>query len=85
MDNDFMSYVPSHRTYVNYLINKGIIDSYAVSMESQTIWITINTESKEEADKYISKSPLYKYWTYVIEDLLVYDSQYYRLPSLQLN
>ena len=32
MDEDFMSLVPPHRTYVNYLLNKGIIDSYAVSM-----------------------------------------------------
>lgn len=85
MDEDFMSFVPPHRTYINYLINKGTIDSYAVSMESQTCWITFNTNSKEEADKILVKSPLYKYWTYTIEELFVYDSQQYRLPSLQFN
>ena len=85
MDEDFMALVPPNRTYINYLINKGIIDSYAVSMESQTCWVTINTETKTEADSYISKSPLYKYWTYQIEELFVYDSQHYRLPALQLN
>ena len=85
MDDDFMSLVPPHRTYINYLINKGIIDSYAVSMETQTCWITLNTETKAEADGYIAKSPLYKYWTYQIEELFVYDSQHYRLPALQLN
>ncbi|NDD15730.1 MAG: hypothetical protein EB092_01860 [Chitinophagia bacterium] len=42
MDEDFMSLVPPHRTYINYLLNKGIIDSYAVSMEVQNSWITIN-------------------------------------------
>ncbi len=85
MDEQFMPLVPPHRTYINYLINKGTIDSYAVSMESQTVWITINTDSKEAADKLISKSPLYKYWTYEIEELFVYDSREYRLPALQLN
>lgn len=85
MDEDFMSFVPPHRTYINYLINKGTIDSYAVSMESQTSWITFNTNSKEEVDKILVKSPLYKYWTYNIEELFVYDSQQYRLPSLQYN
>ena len=85
MDEQFMSFVPPHRTYINYLMNKGIIDSYAVSMESQTCWITMNTETKAEADGYITKSPLYKYWTYEIEELFVYDSQHYRLPALQLN
>lgn len=85
MDDDFMTLVPQHRTYVNFLINKGIIDSYAVSMESQTCWITLNTESKVKADSYLAKTPLYKYWNYTIEELFVYDSQHYRLPALQFN
>jgi hypothetical protein len=85
MDEQFMSFVPPHRTYINYLMNKGIIDSYAVAMESQTCWITMNAESKAEADKCLAKSPLYKYWTYEIEELFVYDSQHLRLPALQLN
>jgi len=85
IDEEFMSFVPAHRTYINYLLNKNIIDSYAVSMESQTCWITLNTDNKAEADKHLSKSPLYKYWTYTIEELFVYDSIHYRLPALQLN
>jgi len=85
MDDDFMSVVPPHRTYINYLINKGVIDTYAVSMETQTCWITMNAISKAEADQLLAKSPLYKYWTYEIEELFVYDSQQYRLPTLQLN
>jgi hypothetical protein len=85
MDEQFMSLVPPHRTYINYLINKNVVDSYCVSMETQTVWITINAESKEEADKLLAKSPLYKYWTYDIEELFVYDGQLYRLPTVQLN
>jgi len=85
MDEQFMNLVPPHRTYINYLINKNIVDSYVVSMESQTVWITISAESKEEADKLLAKSPLYKYWTYDIEELFVYDGQLYRLPTVQLN
>ncbi len=80
-----MALVPPHRTYINYLINKNIIDSYAVSMESQTVWITINGETKTEIDQYLTKSPLYKYWTYQIEELFVYDGQIFRMPSVQLN
>ncbi len=85
MDDQFMTLVPPHRTYINFLLNKGIIDSYAVSMESQTCWITLNTADKADADRYLSKSPLYKYWTYEIEELFLYDSQQYRLPALQFN
>lgn len=85
MDDNFRLLVPLHRTYINHLMNKGIIDSYAVSMETQTCWMTVNADSKTDVDRYLSKSPLYKYWNYEIEELFVYDSQQYRLPSLQLN
>jgi hypothetical protein len=83
MDEDFMSLVPPHRTYINYLLNKGIIDSYAVSMEVQNSWITINANTKKEVKDYLDKSPLSKYWNYEIVEL--YDSQSTRLPAVQLN
>ncbi|MBG9376982.1 hypothetical protein I5907_12120 [Panacibacter sp. DH6] len=85
MDEQFMSLVPPHRTYINYLINKNIIDSYVVSMETQTVWITFNAETKEEVSTHLDKSPLKKYWDYSVEELFVYDGQLYRLPSVQLN
>jgi hypothetical protein len=85
MDEDFMSLVPPHRTYINYLLNKGIIDSYAVSMEVQNSWITINANTKKEVKDYLDKSPLSKYWNYEIVELFVYDSQSNRLPAVQLN
>ena len=85
MDEDFMSLVPPHRTYINYLLNKGIIDSYAVSMEVQKSWITINANTKKEVKDYLDKSPLSKYWKYEIVELFVYDSQSTRLPAVQLN
>jgi hypothetical protein len=85
MDEDFMSLVPPHRTYINYLLNKGIIDTYAVSMEVQKSWITINANTKKEVEDYLDKSPLNKYWNYEIVELFVYDSQSTRLPAVQLN
>ena len=61
MDDDFMSLVPPHRTYINHLINQEIIEHYAVSMESQQVWITLKAENKAAIEKLISDSPLFKY------------------------
>jgi muconolactone delta-isomerase len=85
MDDDFMALVPSHRTYINHLIEKGIIDQYLVTMETQRTWITIAAKDKTEVEDYLIKSPLYKYWVYDIDELFVVDGQHYRLPALQLN
>jgi len=85
MDDDFMTLVPPHRTYINYLINKGVIDSYTVSLESMRSWIVINGSSKTEIMALLEKSPLMKYWTIEIDELYVVDGQPYRLPALQPN
>jgi len=85
MDDEFMNLVPPHRTYINFLINKGTIDQYAVSMESQRVWITFNAEDKEEVEKLLEKSPLRKYWTSEIDELFVLDGQHYRLPAVTPN
>ncbi len=85
MDEEFMALVPPHRTYINFLLNKGVIDSYAVSMENQNSWITINANTKKEVKEILEKSPLAPYWTFEIVELFVYDSQSSRLPAVQLN
>ena len=85
MSDEFMELVPPHRTYINYLINKDIVDQYAVSMETQRAWITLNAENKEEVEKVLKKSPLYKFWTCEIDELFVIDGQHFRLPAVQPN
>jgi hypothetical protein len=85
LDDEFMSLVPAHRTYINYLINKNVIEHYAVSMEVQTSWITIHGESKDAVERILVQSPLYKYWTFEIAELFVMDGYGYRLPSVQPN
>ncbi len=86
MSDDFMDLVPPHRTYINFLINKGTLDHYAVSMETQRVWITLTADSKEEAKRILVKSPLYKFWQNIeIDELFVLDGQHYRLPAVTPN
>lgn len=84
-EKDFMDLVPSHKKYIDYLINKEVIEHYAVSMESQRIWITLNAESKPAIEKILSKSPLFPYFKFESHELFALDGQNYRLPTLQMN
>ena len=84
-NDEFAALIPAHRTYINMLINKNIIDQYVVSMESQRVWVTLNAETKSEVEKILKKSPLFKYWTYEIDELFVIDGQLYRLPAVTPN
>ncbi|HKO79181.1 MAG TPA: hypothetical protein VJU78_02255 [Chitinophagaceae bacterium] len=85
MSDDFMELIPPHRTYINYLINKDIIEQYAVSMETQRVWVTLNAQNKSEVEEVLKKSPLYKFWTMEIDELFVIDGHHYRLPAVQPN
>ncbi len=84
-NEEFAALIPPHRTYINFLINKGTIDHYAVTMETQRAWITINAEDKKEVEGFLKKSPLYKFWAYEIDEIFVLDGQLYRLPAVQPN
>ncbi|MFZ4103560.1 MAG: hypothetical protein ACOYKI_02405 [Sediminibacterium sp.] len=85
MDEEFMTLVPSHRTYINHLLTKGVIETYTVSMETQQSWIVVNANTKLNVEEVLKASPLYKYWSMEIVELFVYDSQSNRLPAVQLN
>lgn len=85
MDDEFMTFVPSHRTYINYLIQKRVIDSYAVSLEAQKAWIILNAASRDEVIEILDKSPLRPYWIYTIDDIFIIDGQGYRLPAVLPN
>lgn len=86
MDDDFMTYIPPHRMYINNLIEKGIIDQYIVSMETQRLWITFSAKNKAEVKMLLKKSPINKYWPEIeIDEIFVLDGQHYRLPAFQMN
>ena len=85
MSEEFMTLIPAHRTYINSLINKGVVDHYAVTLETQRAWITMNAKDKKEVERLLKKSPLYKYWTFEIDELFVLDGQHYRLPEVNPN
>ena len=55
VNDEFMTLVPPHRTYINFLINKGTIDHYAVTMETQRAWVTMNADDKKHAEKILKR------------------------------
>ena len=84
-NEEAMQVVPEHREYINSLIDQQVIEHYAVRMEIQTVWITLNAKNKREAKGLLAPSPFYKHWKISVNELMVWDGQNYRLPAVQLN
>ncbi len=85
MGEGFNELVPPHRTYINFLINKEVVEQYIVSMETQRVWITLNAETREEVVKILERSPMFKFWDYELDEIFLWDGQHYRLPAVQPN
>jgi len=85
VSDELMKLVPDHRAYIETLINKNVVEHYAVTMETQRAWITVVAENKKEVVRLLKRSPLSKFWTYDIDELVVLDGQHYRLPELNYN
>jgi hypothetical protein len=85
MTEDGIKLLPTHRAYINELIETNIIEYYSVSMESKRAWMIVNAEKKDDVEDYLQGSPLFDFWEYEIDELFLYDGQTYRLPTLQFN
>jgi hypothetical protein len=84
-NEEAMKIIQQHRDYINSLIDDQVIEHYVVSMEIQTVWVTINAENKTDVRRILNKSPFRKFWKLRINELIIWDGQNYRLPLVQLN
>lgn len=84
-DDSLMEHIPGHRTVINSLIEARSIESYAVSMEVETAWITVIAKDKADVHRMLRASPLYTHWNMEVAELMIWDGQTFRLPALVMN
>jgi hypothetical protein len=81
-----MRLVIKHRTIITELIDQGVIESYTLSLETNTAWIVFNAESKRDVLRYLQLSPMYHLWEDVdVQEIFAYDSMMLRWPEPCLN
>jgi Muconolactone delta-isomerase len=84
-DDEFLSLIPRQRAMVNRLMNKGIITSYAVSLDSGRFWMMMLAESEQNADSVVSEFPIYRHVTYKINKLTFHNSIGLAIPQFSAN
>ena len=57
-DDEFTSLIPAQRAVVDKLMKGGVITSYAVSLESSKLWVTMIAENEFEINEIISGFPI---------------------------
>jgi muconolactone delta-isomerase len=82
---EFIRKIPKQRAHVNFLINKKIINNYALSMDRTQLWVTINAASEQEVHDVLSSFPLIDFMDVHIHELLFHESVQYAMPEISLN
>jgi muconolactone delta-isomerase len=85
IDENFMRKIPSHRAFINLLINQGKIQSYTINENRTKGWIIFNSENKAETERLIEQLPIYEFITFKINSILIHDSEIFRFPKMNMN
>lgn len=85
IDSHFMRKIPSHRAFINQLINQGKIQSYTINEERTRGWIIFNTENEVEVNTIMEQLPLYEFIQFKIHHVMVHDSEMFRFPKMHMN
>lgn len=85
IDEKFMRKIPSHRAFINLLINQGKIQSYTINESRTKGWIIFNTDNKVETERLMEQLPIYEFITFRINGTLIHDSEIFRFPKMNMN
>jgi hypothetical protein len=84
-NEEFISLIPQQRAEINKLMEKGILTSYSLSSNRETLWITLLAISPEFVDKTLRIMPLYKFMRYDIVELMFHNNTVYTPMHFSMN
>lgn len=85
IDEEFMALIPAHRALVNQLMSRGVITSYSLALDRQTLWLTLMAGSEVGVKTTLEMMPLYKYMVYEAEQLMFHNSPVFAPQRLSMN
>jgi len=84
-NEEFASLIPSQRTEVSRLMEKGILTSYSLSSDRETLWIILLAASLEAVETTLRLMPLYKFMHYEITELMFHNNPVYTPMHFSMN
>jgi muconolactone delta-isomerase len=85
IDDEFMALVPRQRAMVNELMGKGIITSYSLSSNRQTLWVTLVADSEARVLAMIHQMPLFRFMEFEIQELMFHNAPAFARQTFSLN
>lgn len=83
--DDIVSLLPKQRRVINELLQKGVLESYALSSDRSRAWCAVNADSERDVRHIFSGFPLIRFMKIEILELSWYDNVQLGFPPLMLN
>jgi hypothetical protein len=84
-DEEFVGLIPPQRAMVNELMGKGIITSYCLSTDRQTLWVTMLGGSEGNILETLRQMPLFRFMNFEMRELMFHNAPVFSQPSFSLN
>ncbi len=84
-DDEFTSLIPAQRAVVDKLMKDHIITSYAVSLESSNLWVTMIAGTEFEVNEIIAGFPIAEKVNYNISKLAFRNTVNTFVPQFSVN
>ncbi len=81
----FAALIPMQRDRVNQLMEERVILNYALDMDRNNIWVTMQAKNQETIMDILATFPIIKDVTLEIYELAFFDSAQTGLPELIMN
>lgn len=81
----FSALIPMQRDRVNQLMESRVIINYALDMDRNNVWVTMQAKSQEEVMDILATFPIIKDVKVEIYELAFFDSAPVGLPELIMN
>jgi hypothetical protein len=82
---EFLKLVPAQRRKIAELLANGKLASFSLNLDRSNAWLVIHGKSKADVVALLEQFPMHEYFTYKIDGLMVYDTEFMGLPKLAMN
>lgn len=83
--DELVSLIPKQRRVINELLQKGVLESYALSADRSKAWCAVNASSEKDVREIFSTFPLIRFMKLEITELSWYNEVQLAFPPLMLN
>ena len=85
IDDEFICLLPEQRTYIEKLIENGMVSSYSLACDRSQLWVVFSVDDTNQVRGLLSCFPIIDKVTYDIIPLIFHQDSTEKIQSFSLN